>query len=349
MFMADKHLSGRLAELDALRGIAAVLVVLFHYTWQMRNILPDAVAPAYGLAWGHYGVELFFAISGFVIFMTLERTKTTADFLVSRFARLFPAYWVGVILTTLGVHLLREPSLMQPPSVVLANFTMLQGYLYWPSVDGAYWSLTVELGFYACMLALWRLGVLRNIEWVLVGWFALKLVWFAVPSLPSRVGMLLILAYIPYFAIGVAAYRVRSGARSWMQQLPVLAVGLLSVICVVPAAERWSEGLVFVAVLAIFVGLVRGVLGFLNARLFIWLGGISYPLYLIHQNLGYAIIEHAERVGISVWPAILLALIFSLSAAHLIHVYLEQPALVGVRSWWAARKLSKASARSVPS
>jgi peptidoglycan/LPS O-acetylase OafA/YrhL len=347
--MAENKSSGRLAELDALRGIAAVLVVLFHYTWQMRTVLPGARTPAYGLAWGHYGVELFFAISGFVIFMTLERTKTTADFLVSRFARLFPAYWVGVILTTLGVHLLREPRLMQPASVVMANFTMLQGFLYWPSVDGAYWSLTVELGFYACMLALWRLGVLRNIEWVLVGWIALKLVWFAVPSLPSRVGMLLIVAYIPYFAIGVAGYRVRSGARSWMHQLPVIAIGLLSVVCVVPAAERWSEGLVFVGVLAIFVALVRGVLGFLNARLFIWLGGISYPLYLLHQNLGYAIIDHAERVGVSVWPAILLALTFSLSAAHLTHVYLEQPVLGGVRSWWAARKLTKASALSVPS
>jgi peptidoglycan/LPS O-acetylase OafA/YrhL len=347
--MSEKLSSGRLAELDALRGIAAVLVVLFHYTWQMPNVLPGVHAPAYGLAWGHYGVELFFAISGFVIFMTLERTKSTADFLVSRFARLFPAYWVGILLTTIGVHVLREPALGHPASVVLANFSMLQGYLYLPSVDGAYWSLTVELGFYACMLALWRMNALRDIEWYLVGWIALKLLWFVVPSLPSRLGMLLIVAYVPYFAIGVAAYRVRSGARAWMQQVPVLAIGLLSVMVVAPASDRWSEGLVFLGVVAIFVALVRGGLAVLNARLFIWLGGISYPLYLLHQNLGYAIIDHAERAGMAVWPSIAVALAFSLSAAHVVHAYLEQPALGTIRNWWASRKVTRACAQSVPS
>ena len=157
--MGDPKTQDRLPELDALRGIAALIVVLFHYTWRAHNKLSDLQTIPYGLAWGHYGVELFFAISGFVIFMTLERTRQTADFIVSRFSRLFPAFWAGILVTTSAVTLLGAGSLAQPANVILANFTMLQGFLYLPSVDGVYCSLTVELGFYACMLALWRGGL----------------------------------------------------------------------------------------------------------------------------------------------------------------------------------------------
>jgi len=85
----------RIRELDSLRGIAAFAVLLFHFTY-----VNDAhrMAP-FGLAAGKYGVELFFVISGFVIFMTLERSGSVRQFAVSRIARLFPAYWAAIFCT----------------------------------------------------------------------------------------------------------------------------------------------------------------------------------------------------------------------------------------------------------
>ena len=77
---------GRLVELDALRGIAAVVVVLYHLTYWN-----DAAGQApFSVFWGHYGVELFFIISGFVIFMTLAQARDLRAFAVSRVARLYP-------------------------------------------------------------------------------------------------------------------------------------------------------------------------------------------------------------------------------------------------------------------
>jgi len=216
----------RLVELDALRGLAACAVLLFHYTWRVHTKMPLVPAIPYGLPWGSYGVHLFFAISGFAIFMTLERMHTGLDFAVARFARLYPAYWMGILVTTLAVHLLDAPAFAQPAQIVAANFTMLQGFAYLPSVDGVYWSLTVELAFYVCMLALWRAHLLGRIEAVLLGWIALRALWWLVPALPSRLGILLALDYVPFFAIGIAAFRVREGVRNWGQQLPVIAMGL---------------------------------------------------------------------------------------------------------------------------
>src|SRR6266446_6407653 len=85
----------RFEELDALRGVAALSVILFHYLHQYDAIYgKDGVLLFGALNWpsGIYGVYLFFMISGFVIFMTLRGARDWLDFVVSRFSRLYPAY-----------------------------------------------------------------------------------------------------------------------------------------------------------------------------------------------------------------------------------------------------------------
>ena len=84
----------RLLELDALRGIAALMVVLFHFTMDRPEMY-------YGFKYGVTGVDFFFIISGFVIFLTLSSTKNWKDFVVSRFSRLYPTYWTVVTFTAL--------------------------------------------------------------------------------------------------------------------------------------------------------------------------------------------------------------------------------------------------------
>jgi len=325
----------RLGELDALRGIAALIVVAFHYTYKAPEILPSVQTIAWHASWGHFGVQLFFAISGFVIFMTLERTRSAADFAVSRFARLFPAYWTGVVLSTLGVTLLGAGQLALDPVHTAINLTMLQGFFYLPSVDGVYWSLTVELAFYVCMLALWRARLLDRIEWVLLGWIGLHLLWLLVPALPSRIGLVLALDYIVWFAVGMAAYRVRIGARTWAQQAPVLLAGL----AVTAYAGKPGEVAVFLGVAALFAALSKWQLGLLNRPVLLWLGGISYPLYLVHQNLGYALMARLEALGVSPWLALIAALAAALALADAIHRWIEGPALDRIRSAWKSRQV----------
>lgn len=328
--MAETTKRKRLVELDALRGLAACAVLLFHYTWRVHTKMPQAPTIPYGLPWGSYGVHLFFAISGFVIFMTLERTRTGLDFAVARFARLYPAYWMGILVTTLAVHLLNAPEFAQPAQILAANITMLQGFAYLPAVDGVYWSLTVELAFYVCMLALWRAHLLGRIEAVLLGWIALRALWWLVPALPSRLGILLALDYIPFFAIGIAAFRVHEGTRSWGQQVPVLAMSL----AVTALAGTRGDVITFCIVAVIFVELIAGRLGFLGRPVLLWLGGLSYPIYLVHQFMGYAILARLGAMGVSPWLALLVAIAVALGVAQLIHSFVEKPAHSAIPAAW---------------
>lgn len=140
--------SERLFELDALRGIAAFAVVIFHYFFRYNQIYGHENLAVDWSYLGHYGVHLFFMVSGFVIFWTLDKTERPLDFLVSRFSRLYPAYWVAVLITFFVVFTFGLSGRDVPINSAIANILMFHEYLKIPHVDGVYWTLTVELTFY---------------------------------------------------------------------------------------------------------------------------------------------------------------------------------------------------------
>src|SRR6218665_1067637 len=144
----------RLLEIDALRGIAAMAVVLFHYTTRLRELYPTTPETLFSVPWGHHGVNLFFILSGFVIFMTLERASRPMDFVVSRFSRLYPAYWFSVALTFAVVAWLGLEGKSVSPGAAIGNLLMFHSLFHIPHVDGVYWTLEVELLFYCRMFPL---------------------------------------------------------------------------------------------------------------------------------------------------------------------------------------------------
>ena len=330
----------RLTELDALRGIGALCVLVFHYSTRFHEIFPQASHVPFSFPGGNYRVLLFFAISGFSIFFTLDRIGSVADFVVNRFARLYPAYLVAMVLTLSIEYLAHATRLLIGPEAILANFTMLQGFAFIPEVDGAYWTLTVEIAFYVCMVAIWQFARLKRLEPVLAGWLAIRLLYFAWPDMPERIIMLLVLRYLPFFVIGMLSYRVWAGKRRWLDQLPYLALALLSVVLL----ESWDIVLVACLLIVIFVGLIAGRLRFLAVRPLIWLGGISYSFYLIHQHVGFVIMLEIAKAGYNPWIGFFAAFAVALLLGTAINRVVERPAGEAILGWWKRRRARKASA-----
>ncbi|WP_423409248.1 acyltransferase family protein [Heyndrickxia sp. MSNUG] len=141
----------RFYELDALRGLSALAVLFFHYTYFYEQSYGH-VKNDYFLSfkYGSYGVHLFFMISGFVIFMTLINTKGLTDFIFKRIARLYPAYVFSVTLTYTFIVFIGLEGMNISFKDYLFNLTMFQSVI--PGiginlVDGSYWSLGIEITF----------------------------------------------------------------------------------------------------------------------------------------------------------------------------------------------------------
>lgn len=143
----------RLALLDYARFFAALSVVLFHYFYSgINNGKVSSIDETWFsdiASYGHFGVQFFFIISGYVIFFSLKN-KSAASFMKSRLKRLYPTYWIAIIFTAFFSYLWGQGTDMSVTlKQVLINFTMLQQFIGVQNVDGVYWTLFYEIIFYA--------------------------------------------------------------------------------------------------------------------------------------------------------------------------------------------------------
>ncbi|MYT30746.1 MULTISPECIES: acyltransferase [unclassified Streptomyces] len=336
--MAERRTGNRLAVLDGLRLLAALMVVFYHYVALARpwGHKTDTIFPtAHKVAqYGWLGVEVFFLISGFVICMSVWG-RTVGEFAVSRLTRLFPAYWVGILLTAVVVKMWPEVTSLHGWDTVITNLTMLQSGNNTPHVDPVYWTLFVELKFYLIMVVVMLFGVTYRNCLVLCG------VWTAAAALAPVMGTPLLTAfampqYAPFFITGIAFYlmrRYRPNAILWAIVILQLLLAQryidyrLATNLGKAAAEvlpTWPARLLIIAAFAVVGAIALGVFDRIQWKWLTTAGALTYPLYVIHMNIGMTLIHHyRNRIPAPVLVAAVTALM--LVAAWLIHRLVERP------------------------
>jgi peptidoglycan/LPS O-acetylase OafA/YrhL len=286
----------RLTELDWLRACACIMVVAFHYlsrgpraNWTGGVSFPaiDTVAQ-----FGYLGVHLFFMISGFVIFMSAQNRSATA-FLKGRFWRLYPSFWTAIAITTTFVVTFKARAFQVSTRDWFANLTMFPETLHATEVDGAYWSLTIEAIFYIYIAIASAIGLLRK-PLLLVS--AALLVCSANLIVKSSLADTYLLAmWAPYFCVGIVCYLLRNNTVKKPQAYVLLCTGFALALLRTYQLESENPHLWLIFCLTfctqlIFTAVVikhRRVRTTTVSRL---AGDLTYPLYLIHQNVGYILI-----------------------------------------------------------
>jgi peptidoglycan/LPS O-acetylase OafA/YrhL len=332
----------RLQGLDSLRGLAALAVVLYHYTFGYTQVVGKHMPGLDLIATdGHFGVYLFFIISGFVIFMTLERSAKAIDFSVSRFARLWPPYLVCAALTSLLIVVMDFNPHHLTVGDALLNVLMMNKVIGNVSIDLSYWTLTYEVLFYAGAATIFFGLKIKRIEWACLAWLGLS---FAarVSSFDqhhARLGVLLGVGFCHFFVLGMMIYLISQRRNSWLTMTTAVLAFAMTLFgpAFNPGSIKLWQYILLNALFALVVWLVaERKIRFLNVAPLLFLGEISYSLYLVHQIAGYWVIRYLEGVGWdpdhAIWAAVLCAIV----VATCVRKWVEVPAQKSIRGWYQA-------------
>ncbi|MFO5474314.1 MAG: acyltransferase family protein, partial [Dolichospermum sp.] len=243
---------------------------------------------------------------------------------------------------------------------------MLQDFFKIPRVDGVYWTLSIELSFYILMFTVYKLGQLKNISLISLVWLSLTTFYAfktyiprsslltkltshinffnhddtpqlmlvnlvgKIPELGINIqyifAKIFIFNYAHLFILGMTLYLIKHSGLSFWRCIILLVCVLVQRIAYTQESS-WNTTIFVAAFVVIFYLAIQGYLGFIKLKPLLFLGNISYSLYLIHQNIGYVIIKTLYSYKINPNISILVAIVCSLTLAILISKFIEYPAM----------------------
>lgn len=291
--------------LDILRFFAAFWVMSFHYFLGYSG----------DLSWyryGNLGVPLFFIISGFVISQSVANASTKA-FALGRFIRLFPLFWILCTFTYILTLVVPGASPVQFPEYLISmtmlgeNLGNLFGYVR--LVDAAYWSLVIELIFYVAIGLFVYLFSWKRVRWFTALWLLISITAYFLNVENTFIAKTLLVRHASYFLFGMTLMLVMTTAYSSLR-LKLYDYGFLILVALYGAFISYRAlppyltphtldteivtalQIVFFASVALLVYVSR----FITSQRFLqWaiiIGGLTYPLYLLHQTIGNTIIKY---------------------------------------------------------
>ncbi|HXZ79523.1 MAG TPA: acyltransferase [Terriglobales bacterium] len=307
----------RIEIVGALRGLAALAVCWFHFTYGQHPLLHRSGA------YGWLGVHVFFVISGFIIPYSMYRAgyrlQNYFRFAAKRLARLHPPYVASIVITLVMIYAaLWVPTAdgYRPEvgfSQLLLHFFYLNDVAGKPWFNVVYWTLAVELQWYLLIGLVFPLLSNRR-AWVQVATASLLMGSFYLGMRHER----LVFHSVPIFLLGVFVFQYRVGLSGGIRTLLSIAAVL--------AMMRSPIGLP-VACVSAATGMVIASCSFQN-RWFNKLGDVSYSLYLLHLPVGLTFIGLASRLPYSGSYLLMIdiaAVGASLAAAYLMYCLVEEP------------------------
>jgi peptidoglycan/LPS O-acetylase OafA/YrhL len=323
----------RMQLLDYGRFFAAISVIAFHYLFngihngKISSIthIPEVIDL---VKYGYLGVEFFFMISGYVIFFS-AKNRRASQFAVSRAVRLYPAFWVAIIFTSSFAVFWGGEQMAVYPSLILTNFTMVSPIFGRGFVDGVYWTLIFELKFYILVFILLICGAQKKLDHIFLLWPVV----IAIAVYYEKDYLPYLGSYFCYFSAG-AILAMMKERKNVLHYSSLLLSLYLCVSFSAGKAPELSEAkgifyseLIIGCIVAMFFmffiianSKIGSNLSLYGSRL---LGGLTYPIYLIHAHFGYMFISQfaTEENKLLIY---LLTVFIVLSASYLIHILVEK-------------------------
>lgn len=348
--MPDKnqYKKHRLVAVDGLRGLAAMGVVLYHLSANLKSELAVVCHPLINtiMSYGFLGVPIFFVISGLVISLSVGDSEITrvyaGKFILKRSLRLDPTYWAAIFFGIALAYVKNQVVTLQEPlpsiSDIFFHMIYLQDILeVKPSISVVFWTLCLEVQFYLFYIAsLWfsQYCVNKRMQYIFYLIIVLSLGVYSVLVDRNFFAISINGLFVSnwhYFLIGVLLGNYfRNKSYSLTILCSWLAFECLS--CAYFGLKAYQLAGIFIGFTLCFINKMYLINGILAASLFQYLGRISYSLYLIHPDIGWKFIS-AFKVffpnALPYYAAFILlgGVLASVAAAHVFYLVFERSSL----------------------
>jgi len=327
--------------IDGLRGVAALLVVIFHQ--QLSFISSESPISKYSTPWwfilgffdlGKFAVVIFFMVSGFLIPSTLRAPNSSvAIFATHRFFRLYPAYWFSIVFFFLSCYFLKIDTKFTI-DIILLNLTMLQNFFGKVNILGVYWTLAIELIFYFCCAFLFTFRLLSQNFLIILCLFFMGLAiallrFFTGKELPVAIFLALIVMFL-----GDIFRQYDEGQCS---KAEVKKCFIMVLACIVPIIFFAYQEFFLCYLLTYYFAIFAFYFAFIyadnfsasqNTRLLSnFFGGMSYSVYLTGPVLQVVIFELYYKDHGNKYIATALFLVSVVMISLIIFRFIEEPCM----------------------
>lgn len=305
--------------------------------------------------YNHFGVALFFLISGFVIPYSLHR-YSVKSFLLLRFCRIYPMYWVALAISVLSLYLFHGRQFVIGGADILVQMTLMRDLFWTQSLDGISWTLEVEVKFYLfCALCAGLIDEAKLKKLVIIFFFlmaasllcsnsqraaitSLGALQLSAPWYGLAHALALFFMYLSFMFIGtVYNWHQRSllTKRAFICAQLLLFSGFMILWSQSELRAEFLEGCTsYFLALLVFALCYAYRNNFPSIPALIWLGNISYPLYAVHSVVSYTVLYWLVFVR-HVMPslAITVVVLVAFTLALILHKFVELPSNNFGKKW----------------
>lgn len=343
----------RIEALDGLRFFAFIMVMFYHYLFiaPLQGFIPREYAID-AFSFGDFGVDLFFLISGFVITLSSEN-RTPKKFIIARFNRIFPLFVIcALIIFFFSISL----PMVDPKERFIS---LVYSLSFYPGVFGkdyfssVYWTIAVEVTFYIWVFILMKLRLWNNFRnEICFAWLALSLLNnFIIHN--NLISTIFITHFAGHFVIGVVIFELRTSKIQPKHSLLIL-ISSIFIYNNMIGHQKWIDSFgvsydhasllfmtFFIIALVWITSHVESLGKYYNSIKM--LGAMTYPLYLVHADLGFWSHAIFERKIWSIFPItkqyvgyhlmVFIAIILSFLTSYLLVKYIDPPMQKLLKKW----------------